>query len=265
MNTLSNIYPFSLVGKVAIVTGGGSGIGRGIAIRMAQAGASVVLAGRRPDVIESVRDEIIALGGNAIAVPTDITKKQDIDNLVQKAIAMYKTIDILVNNAGVGNMTHFASISDSERDVVWNTNMKGTWDCCTAVVPFMVKQNYGRIINISSVTGPMVANKGWTAYAASKGAISGFTRALALDLAEHGVTVNAICPGWISRGTTPATPQAMEKSRNLARSIPLGRVGTPEEVGNLAVFLASEASSYITGTETVIDGGNIIQEKKGDF
>jgi 3-oxoacyl-[acyl-carrier protein] reductase len=126
----------------------------------------------------------------------------------------------------------------------------------------MIKQRYGRIINISSVTGPMVSNKGWTAYSASKGAISGLTRGLALDLAEYGITANAILPGWISRGIPLTTPEAIENSKKLSKSIPLGRVGTPEEVGNLAVFLASEAASYITGTEIVIDGANIIQERK---
>jgi len=184
---------------------------------------------------------------------------------VQTTIASFRKIDILVNCAGIGNMTHFTEISDDARDEVWNTNMKGTWDCSRAVAPHMIKQKYGRIVNISSVAGPMVASAGWTAYSASKGAISGFTRALALDLAQYGITVNAICPGWIKRSATPANEQAAAYRKKLGASIPLGRVGDPEEVGDLAVFLASDGASYITGTETVIDGGNIIQEKKGDF
>jgi NAD(P)-dependent dehydrogenase (short-subunit alcohol dehydrogenase family) len=254
-----------LAGRVAIITGGGSGIGRGIAIRMAQAGADVVLAGRRPDVLDKVCAEIKALGGLCLAVPTDISQKANVDKLVEKVMAELGKIDILVNCAGIANITPFIEMSDEKRDEVWNTNLKGTWDCCKAVAPVMIKQGYGRIVNISSVTGPMVANMGWAAYAASKGAICGFTRALALDLAAHGITVNAICPGWIKRDTSAKGAVISDHSMKLNASIPLGRVGTPEEVGNLAVFLASEAANYITGTETVIDGGNIIQEKKGDF
>jgi hypothetical protein len=174
----------------------------------------------------------------------------------------FKRVDMLVNNAGIAHFAPFAEMTDDVRDKIWDTNMKGTWDCTRAVVPIMIKQNSGRIINISSVTGPMVANKGWTAYSASKGAVSGFTRALALDLAEYGITVNAICPGWIRRDSSGTVSEANDRLKSLAKSIPLGRLGLPEEVGDLAVFLASEASEYITGTEIVIDGGNIIQERK---
>jgi len=262
---MSNSTNRTLEGKVAIITGGGSGIGRGIAVRMAQAGANVVLAGRRTDVLDKVRDEITALGGDALAVPTDVSNKVDAEKLVQQTIDSYGRVDILVNCAGIANVTPFMEMTDEKRDEVWNTNLKGTWDCSKAVVPLMIKQNYGRIVNISSVTGPMVANAGWTAYAASKGAISGFTRALALDLAQYGITVNAICPGWIKRDPTAKGAVISDRSKKLNASIPLGRVGEPEEVGDLAVFLASDGASYITGTETVIDGGNIIQEKKGDF
>ncbi len=254
-----------LKARVAIITGGGSGIGRGIAVKMARAGADVVVAGRRPDVLDNVCDEIKALGGGTLAVPTDISKKADVEKLVQAAIAQFGKIDVLVNCAGIANITPFMEMSDEKRDEVWNTNLKGTWDCSKAVAPHMIKRTYGRIINISSVTGPMVANKGWAAYAASKGAISGFTRALALDLAAHGITVNAICPGWIKRDPSAKGAVISDRSKKLAASIPLGRVGEAEEVGDLAVFLASGGASYITGTETVIDGGNIIQEKKGDF
>jgi NAD(P)-dependent dehydrogenase (short-subunit alcohol dehydrogenase family) len=262
MNKRVNTSGFSLKGRAGIVTGGGTGIGRGIALRFAKAGADVIIAGRRQSVLDEVSAEIMSLGRYCIAISTDVRKKTDIQTLVRRTIEELGKVDILVNCAGMGNFAPFTEVTDDARDDVWNTNMKGTWDCSKEVVPIMIKQKYGRIINISSVTGPMVANKGWTAYSASKGAISGFTRALALDLAEYGITVNAILPGWISRGIPPTTPQAIENSKKLGKSIPLGRVGTPEEVGNLAVFLATEASSYITGTEIVIDGGNIIQERK---
>lgn len=253
---------FSLNERVAIVTGSGTGIGRGIALRLAQAGADVIIAGRRQSVIDEVSAQIKSMGRRSMAISTDITKKSQIIDLIQKVMDAFGKIDILVNNAGIANIAPFTEMTDEMRDQVWNTNIKGTWDCTKAVVPIMIKQRYGRIINISSVTGPMVSNKGWTAYSASKGAISGLTRGLALDLAEYGITANAILPGWISRGIPLTTPEAIENSKKLSKSIPLGRVGTPEEVGNLAVFLASEAASYITGTEIVIDGANIIQERK---
>ncbi len=261
----ANYLDYPLKGRVGIITGGGTGIGRGIALRLAQAGADVLLAGRRPEPLQQVCDQIAALGGKALAVPTDISQKADVEKLIQAAIDSFGKIDILVNNAGIGNMAPFIEMTDAKRDEVFSTNIKGTWDCCQAVVPHMIKRNYGRIINISSVTGPMVANAGWTAYAASKGAISGFTRALALDIAPYGITVNAICPGWIKRDAQATGKEADARRAKLNASIPLGRVGEPEEVGDLAVFLASDGASYITGTETVIDGGNILQEKKGDF
>jgi len=262
MNERINTSDFSLKGRVGIITGGGTGIGRGIALCFAKAGADVVIAGRRQSVLDETSAEIISLGRYCVAISIDVRIKTDIQTLVRRTVKELGKVDILVNCAGVGNFAHFTEVTDDARDDVWNTNVKGTWDCSREVVPIMIKQKYGRIINISSVTGPMVANKGWTAYSASKGAISGFTRALALDLAEYGITTNAILPGWISRGIPPTTPQSIENLNKLGKSIPLGRIGTPEEVGKLAVFLAAEASSYITGTEIVIDGGNIIQERK---
>jgi len=262
MGMPANVLGLCLKGRVGIVTGGGSGIGRGIALRFAQAGADVIVAGRRKSALDGVVDEIRSLGGHALAVPTDICRNADIDNLVRSVMSEFKRVDMLVNNAGIAHFAPFAEMTDDVRDKIWDTNMKGTWDCTRAVVPIMIKQNSGRIINISSVTGPMVANKGWTAYSASKGAVSGFTRALALDLAEYGITVNAICPGWIRRDSSGTVSEANDRLKSLAKSIPLGRLGLPEEVGDLAVFLASEASEYITGTEIVIDGGNIIQERK---
>ena len=265
MNKPENVPDLPLKGKVGIVTGGGSGIGRGIALRFAQAGADVIVAGRRLHALKQVSDVIRAMGRRSLAISTDVSQKADVDNLIRSVMAEFERVDILVNNAGQGRFAPFTETTDEIRDKIWETNMKGTWDCAQAVVPIMIKQGYGRIINISSVTGPMVANKGWTAYSASKGAISGFTRALALDLASYGITVNAICPGWIRRDATASGKETSDRLMKLAKSIPLGRVGIPEDVGDLAVFLASESSEYITGTEIVIDGGNIIQERKGDF
>lgn len=259
---------FSLEGKVAIVTGGGSGIGRGIALQFAKAGADVIVASRRLSVLKKVAEEIKALGRRSLCVQTDVSQKADVDNLIQKVMAEFGRVDILVNSAGIGHSVPFIEMTDDLRDRIWDINVKGVWDCTQAVIPIMRKQKYGKIINISSVTGPMVSSKGLTAYSASKGAVSGFTRALALEVAKYGINVNAICPGYVD---TPMLRPASTKTgtdpndfiKGLSKSIPMGRLGSIEETGDLAVFLASEASKYITGTEIVFDGGNIIQEYKG--
>ena len=252
---------FSLAGRVAIVTGGSSGIGRGIALRFAGAGADVVVVSRRLSVLDSVVAEMKAMGRSALSVQTDVTRKSDIADMVQRVMAEFGRVDILVNSAGMGKSAPFVEMSDDLRDRIWDVNVKGTWDCTRAVMPMMIKQKYGKVINISSVTGPMVSGSGQTAYSASKGAVSAFTRALALEVAKYGINVNAICPGYVD--TPIFAPVPKEYVAQLAKSIPLGRLGSTEEIGDLAVFLASDASKYITGTEIVFDGGNIIQESKG--
>jgi NAD(P)-dependent dehydrogenase (short-subunit alcohol dehydrogenase family) len=203
--------------------------------------------------------------GQATAFQVDVNDKAEIHHAVDQLVNRFGPIDILVNNAGIAPSTMFVTTTDSERDRVLDTNFKGTWNCAQSVTPMMIKQRSGKIINVSSVTGPYVSSKGMTAYSASKGAISGFTRALALELAEYGINVNAICPGsfdtqMMSELTNlrDTTPENCIRDRGL--SIPLGRLGTIDEVGNLAVFLASHLSNYISGSEIVIDGANLIQE-----
>ncbi len=259
------IASFSLEGKVAIVTGGGSGIGRGIALRFAEAGADTIVAGRRLSVLERVADELRVLGRRSLPVQTDVSQRRDVDNLVQTVMAEFGRVDILVCSAGISDTAPFIEMTDDRRDKVWDINMKGVWNCAQAVIPIMMKQKYGKIINVGSVTGPMVSVRGATAYSASKGAVSGFSRALALEVAEHNINVNTICPGLVD---TPLLRAELTKGafgghdamNQIAKSIPLGRLGSIEETGDLAVFLASEASKYITGTETVFDGGRIIVE-----
>jgi NAD(P)-dependent dehydrogenase (short-subunit alcohol dehydrogenase family) len=186
---------------------------------------------------------------------------------VKQLSGTFGKVDILANNAGIARFALFVEMSLEMRDKIFSVNFGGVWNCTKAVIPSMMEQKYGRIVNVSSVTGPRVATPGLTAYAATKGAISAFTRALALEMAEYGITVNAILPGFID---TPLTkPMAddfqmdeKEFSEWLGKSIPMRRLGTIEELGNLAVFLASDEAAYITGQEIVIDGGNIIQEVK---
>jgi len=253
--------------RIAIVTGAARGNGEGIARALAKEGAMVVLW----DVVDRVDETATSIrssGKNAISFRVDITETNQVNQTVQEILKRYAKVDILVNNAGVYPFVPFLDMSDELRDKVFNINIKGTWNCTKAVLPSMIKQKYGKIVNISSVTGPLVSDPGATAYSATKGAISGFTRALALEVAEFGINVNAILPGYIDTPgvkelvkTLGADPE--EFTRALAKSVPMRRLGTIDDVGKLAVFLASEESEYITGQEIVIDGGNVIQEQKG--
>ncbi len=253
--------------RVSIVTGAARGIGEGIARAMAREGANVILFGRR-DTVKETAKSISDSGQKAIGFKVDVTDAGGVEQAVQQVLKQFGKVDILVNNAGIYPYMPFVEMPDEVRDSVIDVNIKGVWNCTKAVIPSMIKQKYGKIINISSVTGPMVSAKGATIYSASKGAVSGFTRALALEVAEHGINVNAICPGYVDTpgergGGSRLGMSADEYIKKLAQGIPMKRLGAIDEVGDLAVFLASEESKYITGAEIVIDGGNIIQEIKG--
>ena len=245
--------------RAAIVTGAAVGNGLGIAQAMAREGALVALF--------DVSSKVEAAGGEAIALQVDITDAHRVKESTGQVRGRFKRIDILVNNAGIYPMAPMMEMSDEVRDKIFDVNLKGTWNCIKAVLPAMIEQKYGKIVNISSVTGPFVSGPGCAAYSATKGAVSGLTRALALELAEHNINVNAICPGFID---TPGVREVAvsfgedpdEFIAAVAQSIPFKRWGRPEEIGDLAVFLASEMARYLTGTETVIDGGNMIQEMK---
>jgi NAD(P)-dependent dehydrogenase (short-subunit alcohol dehydrogenase family) len=255
-----------LAGRVALVTGAAQGIGKGIAKAMIKEGAQVILW----DIINLVHEtaeNVSRSGSNVASHNVNVAAPGEVEETLRLILNEFGRIDVLVNNAAIARFVPFVDMTDTIRDKVLNVNFCGTWNCTKSVIPTMIKQEYGKIINISSVTGPRVATSGLTAYAASKGAISAFTRTLAIEMAEYGITVNAILPGWID---TPLTkPMAEELKMNqkdfdiwLSKSIPMRRMGKTSELGDLAVFLASEESAYITGQEIIIDGGNIIQEVK---
>ncbi len=257
-----------LEGKIAFVTGAAMGNGKGGAAAFAAHGAHVILADIS-DIVFETEKELKSKGYSVSAVKFDVRDSAGVKAAVDETVKTYGKIDVLFNNAGVAKLNPFLETTDEMRDFHFDINIKGIWNVAKAVYPHMVKANYGRIINMSSVTGPMVVDHGETAYATTKAAVWGFTKALAYEAAAYGITVNAICPGYIR---TPMAESIAKESRpddpeaalsEMATAIPLKRLGLIEEIGDLAVFLGSDESSYITGTQIVIDGGSTLPETFG--
>jgi 3-oxoacyl-[acyl-carrier protein] reductase len=247
---------FSLEGKTAIVTGagrGGRGIGRSIALALATAGADVLITARTQIAdAEAVAEAVTALGRRGIAASCDVTDAASVEALFEQAKSAFGKIDILVNNAGITRDGLLLRMSEENWDAVIDSNLKGTFLCTRAATKIMIKQRSGRIINISSIMGQM-GNAGQTNYSASKGGMEAFTRSVARELGSRGITVNAVAPGFIDTQMTEAIPA--EQREAIVGKIALGRLGTPEDVGAVVVFLASEAASYITGQTITVDGG----------
>jgi 3-oxoacyl-[acyl-carrier protein] reductase len=243
----------SLANKVALVTGSGRGIGRAIALRLAEAGASVVvndIGDAAP--VEAVVKEIKAMGGQALPVLADVSSAAEVERLVAEATSAYGRIDILVNNAGIARDQLLLRMTEEEWDRVLAVDLKSVFLCTRAVLKYMVKERRGRIISIASVVG-MVGNAGQANYAAAKAGIIGFTRTVAKEVASRGITVNAIAPGFIDTEMTQRLKG--EWKEELKKRIPLGRLGSPQDVAEAVAFLASDAAGYITGQVLVIDGG----------
>ena len=245
-----------LTGKIAVVTGAARGIGRAIALALAEEGAEVVINYHHSEERSlAVKEEIEARGGKAAVMQCDVSDYESCEKFVSAVAEMYGHIDIWVNNAGITKDQLLMRMSEEAFDEVIETNLKGTFQCMRFVSRIMVKQRCGRIINLSSVVG-IAGNAGQVNYAASKAGVIGMTKSAAKELAGRGITVNAVAPGFIE---TEMTSVLSEKVQEQAKNqIPLGHFGTPEDVANAVVFLASEQAKYITGQVLQVDGGMVM-------
>jgi 3-oxoacyl-[acyl-carrier protein] reductase len=242
-----------LNGKVAVVTGSSRGIGKAVAIELARRGAKVVVNYfSSPDEAQETADTIKANEGQAIIIQADVASNQQAAEMISKTIEMYDRLDILVNNAGISKAKLIMRLSEEDWDIVQDTNLKGTFNCTKPAVRQMMRQRFGRIINISSVAGQM-GNAGLTGYSASKAGQIGFTKALAREVASRQITVNAIAAGYMETDIWNNVPE--EYKETTIGMIPLGRKGTPEEIAYAVAFLASDEAGYITGQCLAIDGG----------
>jgi NAD(P)-dependent dehydrogenase (short-subunit alcohol dehydrogenase family) len=246
---------FRLAGRRALVTGGGRGLGRVIAQALAEAGADVAVAGRTPDVCqEAAREIAAATGRRALAVAADVTLAAEVERLVREVEDGLGAIDILVNNAGVNIRGAAEELGESDWDAVVGTNLKAPFLCARAVGAGMCARGWGRVINLGSILS-VVALAGRAPYASSKAGVLGLTRVLALEWAKQGVTVNAICPGPFATDMNRQLLSDPVKYQAFVEKIPLGRWGELHEIAGAAVFLASDAASFVTGSALFVDGG----------
>ena len=238
--------------KVAIVTGAGRGIGRAVALKLAGAGARVVVSDILEEEAKAVVGEIKASGGQGLAVLADVSSASDVGRMVEETLAAYNRIDILVNNAGIARDQLMLRMSEEDWDKVIAVDLKSVFLCTKAVLRYMVRQRWGRVISLSSIAG-IAGNKGQANYSAAKAGIIGFTRTVAREVGSHGVTVNAIAPGFIETDMTRGMKE--EWRQEIKKLIPLDRFGTPDDVAESVAFLASEEAGYITGQVLSVNGG----------
>ena len=241
--------------KVAIITGGARGIGKEIARVFAKEGADMCICDVDEQMLDETTKELQSLGRQAIGIKVDVTNFSQVEKMAQKVLDNFKKIDILINNAGITRDNLLLRMKEAEWDAVLNVNLKGTFNCTKAVSKAMVKQRSGRIVNIASIIG-LIGNAGQSNYAASKGGIISFTKSIAKELASRNINVNAIAPGFIKTDMTAKLSQELQGS--MLKMIPLNKFGETSDVANVALFLASEPSNYITGHVIQVDGGMVM-------
>lgn len=244
-----------LSGRVALVTGASQGIGRACALRLARSGAAVAVAARNQEKLDAVVEEITSAGGKSASFLMDVAEEDQIKNAFKSALAQFGKIDILVNNAGITRDQLVMRMKRSDWDSVLNTNLTSAYLCIQQVIGSMLKQRWGRIINVTSIFG-QTGQAGQANYAASKAGLIGLTMAIAREIGSRNITCNAVAPGFIETAMTSAISDDLKQ--NALKMIPLGRIGTPEDVANAVAFLASEESSYITGHVLNVNGGMLM-------
>ena len=246
----------SLRGKTAIVTGAGKGIGKAVAIKLAHLGAKVVINYSSSSVeAEKTANDIIANGGNAIAVKANVSIYSEIEALVQQTMDQFGSVDVLVNNAGITRDTLIMKMTEQDWDDVLDINLKGAFNCTKAVTRIMMKQRSGRIVNVTSIVG-VTGNPGQVNYTASKAGMIGMTKSTAKELASRGITCNAVAPGFIQSDMTDKLSDSLKEE--YMKNIPLKRFGTPDDVANVIAFLVSDEAKYMTGQVLHIDGGLVM-------
>jgi len=240
--------------KISLVTGGGRGIGKAIAIALAEEGSTVVVNDIDEKAAQEVSRKIIANGGKSIAIKADVSKRKDVKNMMKRIIREFKRIDILINNAGIQKETPFISITEEEWDNIIGTNLKGAFLCSQFAAKEMIKQGGGKIINISSIHESF-PRKNIAHYASSKGGLAMLTKVMALELAEYKISVVAIAPGVVATSMNEELLRSPQKMREMISRIPLRRIAKPEDIARVVVYVASEEANYITGTTIYVDGG----------
>lgn len=244
--------------KVVIVTGASRGIGKGIAQTFAKEGARLVLVGRDELLLHQVAADITAAGGHALSIIADVSSKQDMDQVAQDTVERYGRIDVLCHNAGIYPFARVENMSLEEWQKVIDVNLTGTFLAVKACIPYMKAEKSGKIVVTSSISGPTTAFPGFSHYAASKAGVNGFIRTVAVELAKYNINANVVEPGTIMNESVEALGEA--HVANMVRAVPLGRLGTSEDVAAAILFLASEDASYITGQSIIIDGGQTLPE-----
>ena len=246
-----------LNGKVALITGGSRGIGKAIAIKLASYKANIVInyTSNKEHALK-VKEEIESYGVKSIVIKCDVSKSDEVNNMIEEVVKEFGQIDILVNNAGITRDGLLMRMKEEDFDSVIDINLKGVFNCTKSATKYMMKKRYGKIVNISSVVG-LIGNAGQANYCASKAGVIGFTKSSARELASRNINVNAIAPGFIDTDMTSVLNENLKET--MLKNIPQNRFGSPEDVANLVLFLASDMSSYITGQIINVDGGMVMQ------